>query len=74
MAVELEFLNRGDEAILSYDKAKSIFTRELNCQLPFQSVQPYLVKMPFVDGMIQQDMSEEMIWQMKLLVEECELC
>ena len=54
MAVELEFLNRGDEAILSYDKAKSIFTRELNCQLPFQSVQPYLVKMPFVDGMIKQ--------------------
>ena len=31
MAVELEYLNRGDEAILSYDKAKSIFTRELNC-------------------------------------------
>lgn len=30
MAVELEFLDRGDEAILSYDKAKLIFTRELN--------------------------------------------
>ena len=54
MAVELEFLDRGDEACLSYDKAKSIFTRELNCQLPFKSVQPYLVKMPFIDGMIKQ--------------------
>lgn len=47
MACELEFLKRISESLTYFEKAKRVLRNELGHQLPFKSIQQYLVQVPF---------------------------
>jgi len=48
MACELEVLKRTQEALMYFEKAKRVLSGELKDNLPFKSIQQYLVQMPIL--------------------------